>query len=92
MNIQSAQDQANNYDFVKDIADYIRNQVHIEHKPDVVIVCGSGLGQLADEVTDARSIPYKDIPGFPVGNVVGHKGQLVFGKLAGACKRVCKHC
>jgi purine-nucleoside phosphorylase len=50
------------------------------------IVLGSGLGSLADEVEGAVSIPYQDLPGFPVPTVSGHAGRLVVGELEG--KRV----
>ncbi len=52
-------------------------------KPRVAIVLGSGLGFLADEVTDPIRIPYHTIPGFPEPGVAGHKGELVAGKLEG---------
>jgi purine-nucleoside phosphorylase len=45
------------------------------------IVLGSGLGSLADEVEDATSIAYEDLPGFPIPTVSGHAGRLVVGKL-----------
>ena len=44
---------------------------------------GTGLGQLASEITDRKEFPYKDIPNFPVSTVEGHKGKLIFGKLGG---------
>jgi len=44
---------------------------------------GSGLGSLADSITDAIRIPYQELPGFPPSTVVGHAGQLVIGKLGG---------
>jgi purine-nucleoside phosphorylase len=44
---------------------------------------GSGLGSLADEVEDAVSVAYEDLPGFPVPTVSGHAGRLVVGKLEG---------
>ncbi|MGY3766746.1 purine-nucleoside phosphorylase [Vagococcus vulneris] len=47
------------------------------------LILGSGLGELADEITDRVVIPYESIPHFPVSTVVGHAGQLVYGKLAG---------
>ncbi|HEY6854010.1 MAG TPA: purine-nucleoside phosphorylase, partial [Gemmatimonadales bacterium] len=53
-------------------------------RPRAAIVLGSGLGFLGDEVQDAVRIPYADIPGFPQPGVVGHKGELVAGTLAGA--------
>jgi purine-nucleoside phosphorylase len=55
-------------------------------QPDVGIVLGSGLGGLAAEVQDAVSIPYADIPGFPLSTVHGHSGELVLGTMEG--KRV----
>ena len=44
---------------------------------------GTGLGQLASEITDKFEIPYADIPNFPVSTVEGHSGKLIFGKLGG---------
>ena len=49
--------------------------------PKVAIVLGSGLGSLADDVTDKTVINYKDIPNFPVSTVPGHKGELIYGKI-----------
>lgn len=42
---------------------------------------GTGLGQLASEITDSYEIPYTEIPHFPVSTVEGHAGKLIFGKL-----------
>ena len=44
---------------------------------------GTGLGQLASEITDTLEFPYQDIPNFPVSTVEGHSGKLIFGKLGG---------
>ncbi|NLK35809.1 MAG: purine-nucleoside phosphorylase [Gracilibacteraceae bacterium] len=54
--------------------------------PRIALILGSGLGELAEEAEDKRVIEYKEIPGFPVSTVQGHKGRLVFGKMGG--KRV----
>jgi purine-nucleoside phosphorylase len=51
--------------------------------PEVAIVLGSGLGHLAERVTDAVHIPYERIPGFPLPTVKGHAGELVAGAFAG---------
>jgi purine-nucleoside phosphorylase len=51
--------------------------------PDIAIVLGSGLGQLAGRLEGARRIPYAEIAGFPRTTVVGHQGELVAGKLGG---------
>ena len=63
-------------------ADYVRKQIG-DRKPLVGIVLGSGLGKLADAVKDPIVIPYKNIPGFPVSTAIGHKGNFIFGRLAG---------
>ncbi|MGH9613761.1 MAG: purine-nucleoside phosphorylase, partial [Bryobacteraceae bacterium] len=49
--------------------------------PKIAVVLGSGLGAFAEELTDAVSIPYSDIPGWPRSTAVGHAGELVFGRL-----------
>lgn len=49
----------------------------------VLIILGSGLGALADDVADAMRVPYADIPGFAQSTVQGHKGQFVIGTLFG---------
>ncbi|MFI5372805.1 MAG: purine-nucleoside phosphorylase, partial [Candidatus Eisenbacteria bacterium] len=54
-----------------------------DRKPRVAIVLGSGLGALADAVTEPVQVPYATIPGFPAPGVAGHKGELVAGTLEG---------
>lgn len=51
--------------------------------PQVGLVLGSGLGGLAETLTDARRIPYADITGMPVSAVAGHAGNLWLGNLQG---------
>lgn len=51
--------------------------------PKVAMVLGSGLGFLGDVVEDPTVIPYHGIPHFKASTAPGHKGQLVFGRLAG---------
>lgn len=51
--------------------------------PKTAIILGTGLGQLASEITDSYEFPYQDIPNFPVSTVEGHSGKLIFGKLGG---------
>jgi purine-nucleoside phosphorylase len=52
--------------------------------PDWIVVLGSGLGELADDVAQATVVPYREIPGFPQPQVAGHAGRLVAGRIAGA--------
>lgn len=48
--------------------------------PEIGIVLGSGLGEIADEYCDL-SIPYSEIPGFETSSISGHKSRLVFAKI-----------
>ena len=66
----------------KRTADVIRARIGDE-KPVAAIILGSGLGRLADKITDRQVIPYHDVPGFPPPTVVGHSGAVVAGKLGG---------
>jgi purine-nucleoside phosphorylase len=50
-------------------------------RPRIALVLGSGLGALADELTDAARTPYEKIPGFPRSTAIGHAGRLVIGKV-----------
>jgi len=54
-----------------------------KQRPKVAIICGSGLGGLADLLVDKTVLKYETIPHFPTSTVPGHAGQLVFGKLDG---------
>ena len=51
--------------------------------PEVGLVLGSGLGGLADALTDAVAIPFADLPGWPAATAPGHAGRLLLGHLAG---------
>ena len=50
-------------------------------QPKVGMILGSGLGSLAEAVENAVSIPYQDLPPWPVSTVEGHQGRLVIGLL-----------
>ncbi len=51
--------------------------------PRVMMILGSGLGGLGDEVEDAVAVPFGEIPGFAASAVAGHRGRLVAGRLEG---------
>ncbi len=60
---------------------YIRTRV--SSAPDIGIVLGSGLGDLAYNIVDPVEISYSDIPYFKSSTVPGHEGKLIFGKIYG---------
>ena len=52
-------------------------------RPDVLLILGSGLGALGDEVESPIVVPYGDVPHMKHSTAPDHKGQFVFGRLAG---------
>ena len=66
---------------IQETANYLRNKMQTQ--PETAIILGTGLGSLAEEITDKNEILYKDIPNFPVSTVEGHSGKLIFGRLGG---------
>ncbi len=73
--------EENVYEHARKAAAYIKEQGVGE--VEVGLILGSGLGELADEITDRVVIQYTDIPSFPISTVEGHEGQIVYGKLGG---------
>ncbi len=69
---------------IKSTAEFIKEKVGFE--PEVGIILGTGLGGLVNHIDIAHSLPYNEIPNFPVSTVEGHAGRLIFGTLGG--KRV----
>ena len=66
---------------IKEATAYI--QQFVTEQPQAGIILGSGLGNLAAEITDRTEISYNDIPHFPPATVEGHSGRLILGKLGG---------
>ena len=58
-------------------------QSKINAKANTAIILGSGLGNLSSVIETEFSIPYSEIPNFPVSTVEGHKGRLILGTLNG---------
>ncbi|WP_417363108.1 purine-nucleoside phosphorylase [Galbibacter sp.] len=52
-------------------------------QPEVGIVLGTGLGKLADELSNPIVAPYSQIPHFPLATVEFHSGKLIFGEIEG---------
>jgi purine-nucleoside phosphorylase len=69
------------YDEVRAAAAAIR--ARLGTVPDVAIVLGSGLGAFADSLGDAVTMPYAELPHWPVSRVIGHAGKLVVGTVGG---------
>ena len=64
---------------IQETADFLKSKMHTH--PETAIILGTGLGSLANEITDKYEIGYETIPNFPVSTVEGHSGKLIFGKL-----------
>ena len=63
------------------VAGVIRSKITI--RPRIGLILGTGLGGLAEAVQNPASIPYSELPGWPVSTVQGHVGRLVIGELEG---------
>ena len=66
---------------IKESAAYISSKTTVN--PTVGIILGTGLGGLVKEIKIIDTIPYEDIPNFPVSTVESHSGKLIFGELGG---------
>lgn len=64
---------------VLEAVNYIRSRVAI--KPELGIILGSGLGNLASSIIEPVEIPYSEIPYFESSTVDGHEGKLIFGRI-----------
>ncbi len=65
----------------KEALHYIQKQTKL--KPKYVIILGTGLGRLAEQMEVETTISYADIPHFPTSTVESHAGRLLFGTLSG---------
>ena len=63
----------------REALEYIQSKTDM--RPNYMLILGTGLGQLADEMTIETVISYDDIPHFPVSTVESHAGKLLFGTL-----------
>ena len=67
---------------IKSANAYIK-EVAGPHFTETAIILGSGLGDWVEDMEDILSIPFKDIPYFPLSTVEGHKGRWILGSIAG---------
>lgn len=66
---------------IDSITQFLKNK--IPFTPKVGIILGTGLGGLVEKIEIEQTIPYDEIPDFPLSTVEGHKGKLILGKLSG---------
>ncbi len=64
---------------VQETVSYIKSQTNFT--PEYGIILGSGLGDFTQDIQIEYTLPYIDIPNFPISTVQGHKGALVFGTI-----------
>ena len=64
---------------IQETANFLQSKMQTH--PETAIILGTGLGSLANEITEKYEISYTEIPNFPVSTVEGHSGKLIFGKL-----------
>lgn len=67
------------WDKVQESVQYIKNKTGFT--PLYGVILGSGLGNLVEDMEIEYTLPYTEIPHFPVSTVAGHKGALLFGKI-----------
>ena len=67
------------WELVQETVNYIKNKTNFT--PEYGVILGSGLGSFTDDITIEFTLPYTEIPNFPVSTVQGHKGALVFGTI-----------
>ncbi|UOK43850.1 MULTISPECIES: purine-nucleoside phosphorylase [Flavobacterium] len=66
---------------VQETVNYIKETTGFT--PEYGVILGSGLGGFTDDIQIEHTLPYSEIPNFPVSTVEGHKGALVFGTVGG---------
>ncbi len=64
---------------VQETVSYIKEKTNFT--PEYGVILGSGLGGFTNDITIEFTLPYNEIPNFPVSTVQGHKGALVFGTI-----------
>lgn len=67
---------------IKSTAQFIKEHT-ADFTPEVGVILGTGLGGLVEHIEIAHSLPYNEIPNFPISTVEGHAGRLIFGTLGG---------
>lgn len=69
------------YDKIQEAAAFIKTKS--DKKVEVGVICGTGMGSMADKPANVIKVPYQDIPHFPVSTVESHKGFLCLAEIGG---------
>ena len=64
---------------VREAAAFI--QSNLDQPPETALITGTGLGDAVGDLDHASTIPYENIPHFPVSTVVSHSGRLQIGTI-----------
>jgi purine-nucleoside phosphorylase len=67
------------WELIQETVNFIKNKTNFT--PEYGVILGSGLGSFTDDLKIEFTLPYHEIPNFPVSTVEGHKGALVFGTI-----------
>lgn len=81
MAMKRIQQKSGLLDELRESVAFIRKQT--DWKPEIAIILGTGLGNLAKKIKKECEIDYSKIPNFPVSTVQSHAGKLLFGTLNG---------
>lgn len=71
------------FERVQETATWIKSQIEKNGQPlpSLGLVLGSGLGSLAEQTENTITMPYEEVPHFPISTIEGHAGELVYGTL-----------
>ena len=64
---------------IKKTADFLKEKTNFV--PEIGIILGTGLGGMVDKIKVFHTLPYENIPNFPLSTVEGHSGKLIFGEI-----------
>lgn len=70
-----------NLQVIKETATFLKHKGY--ESPEIGVILGTGLGKLVEEIDVEISLPYADVPNFPLATVEFHSGNLIFGTLKG---------
>ncbi len=69
------------YQKIKEVVEAVQSRTTI--KPEIGLILGSGLGSVAEQITESVTIPYSELPHFYRTTIEGHAGQMIIGKMNG---------